>query len=75
LIDIWKELYIPRLGHLSQARRQGAGSDMLFPEIHRQDATAYQKVVHAKAGISSVLLPIGQEVEISCYRRDGAWSA
>lgn len=78
LIDIWKELYIPCFEAIYPKLSDGAlvvADNMLFPEIHRRDATAYQQVVRAKAGISSVLMPIGQGVELSCYRREGAWSA
>jgi hypothetical protein len=39
---------------------------MLFPEIVRADAEAYRAAVTRKRNLQSVLLPIGNGIELSC---------
>ena len=39
---------------------------MLFPEMVRADAEAYRGAVKAKGNLQSVLLPIGNGIELSC---------
>jgi hypothetical protein len=39
---------------------------MLFPERVRADAEAYRAAVKAKGDLQSVLLPIGNGIELSC---------
>lgn len=70
LLDLWKELYIPCLDLFFPKLAKGAvvaADNMLFPEIVRPEAKAYRTAVRAKPGLQSVLLPIGQGIELSCY--------
>jgi predicted O-methyltransferase YrrM len=40
--------------------------NMLYPEIVRADAEAYRAAVKVKGNLQSVLLPIGNGIELSC---------
>jgi len=69
LVDLWKNLYVPCLnlfyGKLA-ANAVIVADNMLFPEIARADAEAYRAAVKAKGNLQSVLLPIGNGIELSC---------
>ena len=69
LLDLWKNLYVPCLelfyGKLA-ANAVIVADNMLFPEIVRADAEAYRAAVRAKRNLQSVLLPIGNGIELSC---------
>ena len=68
LLDLWKDMYVPCLEVFYPKLNAGAvivADNMIFPggaEVER-----YGRAVRAKAGISSVLLPVGQGIEISRY--------
>jgi len=68
LLDLWKELYVPCL-ELCLPRLKPGGlifaDNMLRPEINRPQAMAYRRAVRAEPELTTVLLPIGQGVEVS----------
>lgn len=70
LLDLWKELYVPCLDLFVPKLAEGAiiaADNMLFPELVRPEAEIYRAAVRTKPGLQSVLLPIGQGIELSCY--------
>jgi predicted O-methyltransferase YrrM len=69
LLDLWKDLYIPCLEAFYPKLNPGAiivADNMLHPggELMQR----YADAVRAKPGITSVLLPVGQGIEVSCYQ-------
>lgn len=75
LLDLWKELYVPCLELIHPRLAKGgiiAADNILFPEIVRPDANIYRAAVRGIEGMTTTLLPIGQGIELSCYRPDEA---
>lgn len=73
LLDLWKEFYVPCLERfLPKLAENGiiAADNMLEPKVARPEAEAYRAAVRDVPWLHSVLLPIGQGVEVSC-----AWRA
>jgi len=71
LIDLWKDLYVPVFELLYPRLAPGAlivADNMLHPESARGHARAYQQRVRAAADMSSVLLEVGNGLELSRYR-------
>ncbi len=71
LIDLWKDLYIPVFERLRPKLASGAivvADNMLQPESARVHARAYQQHVRAAPGVSSVLLTVGNGLEVSRFR-------
>ncbi len=71
LIDLWKELYVPcfELIYPKLAPRGVIVADnMLFPEVHREDARIYRAAVRAKNDLETVTLQIGNGVDVSARR-------
>lgn len=69
LVDLWKNLYVPCLDLFYPKLAQNAvivADNMLFPEVVRADAEAYRAAVARKGNLQSVLLPIGNGIELSC---------
>lgn len=71
LLDVWKDLYVPcfELVHLKLA--PGAiicADNMLLPESVRPQAEAYRKRVRAAGDMDSVLVEVGNGIEISRRR-------
>jgi predicted O-methyltransferase YrrM len=69
LLDLWKYLYVPCLDLFYGKLAQHAvivADNMLFPEAARADAEAYRAAVKVKENLQSVLLPIGNGIELSC---------
>ena len=69
LVDLWKHLYVPCLELFYGKLAPNAvivADNMLFPEMARADAEAYRRAVKGKANLQSVLLPIGNGIELSC---------
>jgi predicted O-methyltransferase YrrM len=69
LLDLWKNLYVPCLELFYGKLAPNAvivADNMLYPEIVRADAEAYRAAVKAKGNLQSVLLPIGNGIELSC---------
>jgi predicted O-methyltransferase YrrM len=72
LLDLWKDLYIPCFDLFYPKLAPGAlvvADNMLYPESAQAHATVYRKHVRAAADIQSVLLPVGQGLEVSRYVR------
>jgi predicted O-methyltransferase YrrM len=71
LVDLWKDLYVPVFERLYPKLAPGAiivADNMLQPESARAHARAYRDRVHAAADMSSVLLAVGNGLEVSRYR-------
>jgi predicted O-methyltransferase YrrM len=71
LIDLWKDLYVPVFEALYPKLAPGAiivADNMLYPESFRALADAYRQRVRAAAEMSSVLLEVGNGLEVSRYR-------
>jgi predicted O-methyltransferase YrrM len=71
LIDLWKDLYVPVFERLYPKLAPGAiivADNMLQPESTRAHARAYRERLHAAADMSSVLLAVGNGLEVSRYR-------
>lgn len=69
LVDLWKDLYVPCLELFYGKLAHNAvivADNMLFPERLRADAEAYRAAIKAKEKMQSVLLPIGNGIELSC---------
>jgi len=72
LLDLWKELYIPCFERFLPKLAENAiiaADNMLEPKIVRQEAEAYRAKVRTVASLQSVLLPVGQGIELSCLWR------
>jgi predicted O-methyltransferase YrrM len=68
LLDLWKDMYVPCLEAFFAKLNPGAiivADNMLFPG--GEEVARYGRAVRARPGISSVLLPVGQGIEISRY--------
>jgi predicted O-methyltransferase YrrM len=71
LIDLWKDLYVPVFERLHPKLAPGAiivADNMLHPENVRAHAHAYRERVRAAPGMTSVLLTVGNGLELSRYR-------
>ena len=71
LIDLWKDLYVPVFERLHPKLAQGAliiADNMLQPESARGHARAYRERVRAARDMSSVLLEVGNGLELSRYQ-------
>ncbi len=71
LIDLWKDLYVPVFERLYPKLAPGAivvADNMLHPESVRAHAQAYRARVRAAPEMSSVLLAVGNGLEVSRYR-------
>lgn len=67
LLDLWKDLYIPCLEAFYGKLNDGAiivADNMLGPDPSVKE---YGLAVRAKPGISSVLMPVGQGLEVSRF--------
>jgi predicted O-methyltransferase YrrM len=68
LLDLWKDMYVPCLEAFYPKLNPGAiivADNMLFPG--GESVAAYGLAVRAKPDMTSVLLPVGQGIEISRY--------
>jgi predicted O-methyltransferase YrrM len=71
LIDVWKDLYVAVFEQLYPKLAAGAiivADNMLHPEAARPHARAYRERVRAAPEMTSVLLAVGNGLEISRYR-------
>jgi predicted O-methyltransferase YrrM len=71
LIDLWKNLYVPVFELLHPKLAPGAlvvADNMIEPASARPHAQAYRHAVHAARDMSSVLLPVGNGIELSRYQ-------
>jgi len=72
LLDLWKELYIPCFELFLPKLADNAiiaADNMLEPKVVRPQAEEYRAAVRAVKFVHSVLLPIGQGIELSCIWR------
>jgi predicted O-methyltransferase YrrM len=73
LVDLWKDLYVPCLELFYPRLGSGAvivADNMIFPPMAQDDARAYRAAVRAKPHMQSMLLPVGQGIELSRYVKD-----
>ena len=73
LLDLWKDLYISCLDLFYPKLAPGAvivADNMIDPASHRGEAAAYRRAVRAKPQMQSLLLPLGQGIELSRYAGD-----
>jgi predicted O-methyltransferase YrrM len=71
LLDVWKDLYLPCFELLHPKLAPGAivaADNMLQPEVVRPQAEAYRARVRQVGDMDSVLLEIGNGIEISRKR-------
>jgi predicted O-methyltransferase YrrM len=71
LVDLWKDLYVPVFERLYPLLAQGAiivADNMLQPESARAHARAYRERVRAARDMTSILLPVGNGLEVSRYQ-------
>lgn len=71
LIDLWKNLYVPVFELLHPKLAPGAlviADNMIEPASARPHAQAYRHAVHVARDMTSVLLPVGNGIEVSRYR-------
>jgi predicted O-methyltransferase YrrM len=69
LLDIWKALYVPCLNLFRPKLAFNAviaADNMIRPQISRPHAEQYRAAVRAAPELQTVLLPIGQGIELSC---------
>lgn len=70
LLDLWKDLYVPCLDLFYPKLAPGAvivADNMIFPRGAQAEAEAYRRAVRAKPDMQSLLLPVGQGLELSRY--------
>jgi predicted O-methyltransferase YrrM len=71
LIDLWKDMYVPVFEQLHAKLAQGAiviADNMLQPESARVHARAYRDKVRVARDMTSVLLAVGNGLEVSRYQ-------
>jgi predicted O-methyltransferase YrrM len=71
LVDLWKDLYCPCFELLHPKLAPGAlvaADNMTFPLNARPDAIAYQRLVRTKPDMESLLLSVGNGIELSRKR-------
>ena len=71
LLDLWKDLYVPVFEQLYPKLAAGAiivADNMLYPETSRAHVEAYRKRLRAAPEMTSVLLAVGNGLEVSRYR-------
>ncbi len=71
LLDVWKDLYVPCFELVHPKLAPGGvicADNMLLPESVRPQAEAYRKRVRAAGDMDSVLLDVGNGIEISRKR-------
>lgn len=71
LLDLWKNFYIECFDLFYRKLKPGAlivADNMIYPESARRYAEAYRKHIRKKAGIQSVLLPVGSGLELTRYK-------
>lgn len=74
LVDLWKDLYVPCLEAFFPKLNPGAVIVADNIRTDRSDVMDYVQAIRAKPGMTSVMLPVGQGIEISRYK-DGAANA
>jgi predicted O-methyltransferase YrrM len=70
LVDLWKDLYVPCFDLFYPKLAPGAlivADNMIEPAVARDDGLAYRRHVRQAPHIETVLLPLGQGIEVSRY--------
>jgi predicted O-methyltransferase YrrM len=70
LLDIWKDLYVPCLDLFYPKLAPGAmvvADNMIHPVASHAEAATYRRAVRAKPYMQSLLLPVGQGIELSRF--------
>jgi predicted O-methyltransferase YrrM len=73
LIDLWKDLYIPCFDLVRPKLSEGAllaADNILYPELFRDQMKVYRQHVLSQSGFESILLPVGNGIELSRYTGD-----
>jgi len=73
LLDIWKDLYVPCFEAIYPSLSEEAvlcTDNMISPEGARPNARALRQAIEAKGDLQTVLLPVGQGIEVTVK-----WSA
>jgi len=68
LIDVWKELYVECFDLIYPAVRHGGfitADNMITPLATRRFAEAYRTHVSGRAGVQTLLLPVGSGLELT----------
>jgi predicted O-methyltransferase YrrM len=71
LLDVWKDLYLPCFELVHPKLAPGAiiaADNMLLPQVVRPQAEAYRQRVRAAGDLDSVLIDVGNGIEISRKR-------
>ena len=71
LIDLWKNLYVPVFGLLHPKLAPGAlviADNMIEPASARPHAQAYRHAVQVARDMTSVMLPVGNGIELSRFQ-------
>jgi len=71
LIDLWKDLYVPVFELLYPKLAPGAvivADNMVYPESAQVHASAYRERVRQAPEMTSVLLAVGNGLEVSRFR-------
>jgi predicted O-methyltransferase YrrM len=71
LIDLWKDLYVPVWDLLVGKLAAGAlvvADNMIYPPSAQPAVRAYRERVRSTRDVSTVLLPVGNGLELSRYR-------
>lgn len=74
LLDIWKDLYLPCFEAFYPKLSDEAivaADNMIFPPSARAEVRKFREAVRAKADLQSVLVPVGQGVELAVRWSDG----
>lgn len=72
LVDLWKDLYVPCLEAFYPKLNPGAVIVADNIRRDRSDVMDYVRAVRAKPGMTSVMLPVGQGIELSRYKEGAA---
>jgi predicted O-methyltransferase YrrM len=70
LLDLWKDLYVACFEIFRTKLAPGAyvvADNMIEPENARPDALVYRRHVRGQSDFHSILLPLGQGIEVSRY--------
>ncbi len=71
LLDLWKELYVPCFKAFYPKLNRSAfivADNMIFPEHHKEDVKLYKKEIAKTISFDTVLIPIGQGIEVSRFK-------
>lgn len=70
LVDLWKDLYVPCLEAFYPKLAPGAlivADNMTFPPEAQAEVKEYRKAIRAKGNIETVMIPVGNGIELSRY--------